>query len=99
MNFPNGSRAYVDNQTTTGGSIRTSGAGISNENHRKEGITRNTVIGNVEIGSATGSPINRDRSKANETTGDNHSSTNVYVESQTIDYALHPAKCSCQAKL
>ena len=139
MNFPNGSRAYVDNQTTfilgegsnltigkaentagiigvegngklkineykgkdlynhdslttTGGSIGTSGAGISNENHRKEGITRHTVIGNVEIGSATGSPINRDRSKANETTRDDHSSTNVYVESQTIDYALHPAK-------
>ncbi|EEY35430.1 hypothetical protein [Pseudoleptotrichia goodfellowii] len=139
MNFPNGSRAYVDNQTTfilgegsnltigkventagiigvegngklkineykgkdlynhdslttTGGSIGTSGAGISNENHRKEGITRHTVIGNVEIGSVTGSPINRDRSKANETTRDDHSSTNVYVESQTIDYALHPAK-------
>ena len=127
MNFPNGSRAYVDNQTifilgegsnltigkventagiigvegngklkineykgkdlynhdsltTTGGSIGTSGAGISNENHRKEGITRHTVIGNVEIGSATGSPINRDRSKANETTRDDHSSTNVYIE-------------------
>ncbi|BBM37151.1 hypothetical protein [Pseudoleptotrichia goodfellowii] len=138
MNFPNGGRAYVDNQTTfilgegsnltigkventagiigegngklkineykgkdlynhdslttTGGSIGTSGAGISNENHRKEGITRHTVIGNVEIGSATGSSINRDRSKANETTRDDHSSTNVYVESQTIDYALHPAK-------
>ena len=81
-----------DNLTTTGGSIGTSGAGISNENHRKEGITRHTVIGNVEIGSATGSSINRDRSKANETTRDDHSSTNVYVESQTIDYALHPAK-------
>ena len=148
MNFPNGSRAYVDNQTTfilgegsnltigkventagiigvegngklkineykgkdlynhdnlttTGGSIgvdfgkggaKVNGVGVNNESHRKEGITRHTVIGNVEIGSATGSPINRDRSKANETTRDDHSSTNVYVESQTIDYALHPAK-------
>ena len=140
MNFPNGSRAYVDNQTTfilgegsnltigkvgntagiigvegngkikineykgkdlynhdnlttIGGSIgvdfgksgaKVNGIGINNENHSKEGITRHTVIGNVEIGSATGSPINRDRSKANETTRDDHSSTNVYVESQTI---------------
>ena len=81
-----------DSLTTTGGSIGTSGAGISNENHRKEGITRNTVIGNVEIGSVTGSPINRDRSKANETTRDDHSSTNVYIEGQTIDYATNPSK-------
>ena len=68
-----------DNLTTTGGSIgvdfdkggaKVNGVGINNENHRKEGITRHTVIGNVEIGNATGSPINRDRSKANETTRD-----------------------------
>ena len=90
-----------DNLTTTGGSIgvdfgkggaKVSGIGVNNENHRKEGITRHTVIGNVEIGSATGSPINRDRSKANETTRDDHSSTNVYIEGQTIDYATNPSK-------
>ena len=90
-----------DNLTTTGGSIgvdfgkggaKVNGVGVNNENHRKEGITRNTVIGNVEIGSATGSPINRDRSKANETTRDDHSSTNVYIEGQTIDYATNPSK-------
>ncbi|BBM37147.1 hypothetical protein [Pseudoleptotrichia goodfellowii] len=148
MNFPNGSRAYVDNQTTfilgegsnltigkventagiigvegngklkineykgtdlynhdnlttTGGSIgvdfgkggaKVNGVGVNNESHRKEGITRHTVIGNVEIGSTTGSPINRDRSKANETTRDDHSSTNVYIEGQTIDYATNPSK-------
>ena len=81
-----------DSLTTTGGSIGTSGAGISNENHRKEGITRHTVIGNVEIGSATGSPINRDRSKANETTKDTHRTTNINIESQTIEYATNPGK-------
>ncbi|BBM37158.1 hypothetical protein [Pseudoleptotrichia goodfellowii] len=148
MNFPNGSRAYVDNQTifilgegsnltigkventagiigvegngklkineykgtdlynhdnltTTGGSIgvdfgkggaKVNGVGVNNESHRKEGITRHTVIGNVEIGSATGSPINRDRSKANETTKDTHRTTNINIESQTIEYATNPKK-------
>ncbi|EEY35556.1 hemagglutinin repeat-containing protein, partial [Pseudoleptotrichia goodfellowii] len=90
-----------DNLTTTGGSIgvdfgkggaKVNGIGVNNENHRKEGITRHTVIGNVETGNATGSPINRDRSKANETTRDDHSSTNVYIEGQTIDYATNPSK-------
>ncbi|WP_146966586.1 hypothetical protein [Pseudoleptotrichia goodfellowii] len=90
-----------DNLTTTGGSIgvdfgkggaKVNGIGVNNENHRKEGITRHTVIGNVEIGSATGSPINRDLSKANETTKDTHKSTNINIESQTIEYALNPGK-------
>ena len=53
----------------------------------KEGITRNTVIGNPEIGRAEGAPINTDISKANETTREEHRKTNVFLEPQTIDYA------------
>ena len=37
----------------------------------KQGITRNTVVGDVEIAEAEGSPINRDLGKANEITKDN----------------------------
>ncbi|KXB69650.1 hypothetical protein HMPREF3180_00292, partial [Leptotrichia wadei] len=37
-------------------------------------------------------PINRDRAKANEVTKDTHSSTNINVESQTIEYATNPEK-------
>ena len=50
------------------------------------------TIGNVEIGKASGSPINRDVTKANEVTRDEHHSTNVNVESQTIEYATNPGK-------
>jgi len=38
------------------------------------------------------SPINRDITRANEVTRDTHSSTNINVESQTIEYATNPAK-------
>ena len=41
---------------------------------------------------AEGSPINRDITRANEVTRDSHSSTNINVESQTIEYATNPAK-------
>ena len=87
----------TDKLTTTGGSIGlqtgknpVTGAGFNQERHDKEGITRNTVIGNVEIGTSKGSPINTDLSKANETTRDDHSSTNVYVEGQTIRAITNP---------
>ena len=73
-------------------SSRLSNIGISSENRDKQGITRNTVIGDVEIGQASGDPINRDRAKANEVTKDTHSSTNINVESQTIEYATNPEK-------
>ena len=82
---------------TTGGSIGlqtgknpVTGAGFNQDKHDKEGITRNTVIGNVEIGTSKGSPINTDLSKANETTRDDHSSTNIYVEGQTIRAVTNP---------
>ena len=73
-------------------SSRLSNIGISSENRDKQGITRNTVIGDVEIGQASGDPINRDRAKANEITKDTHSKTNVNVESQTLDYLANPEK-------
>lgn len=89
-----------DEMNTVGGSMgvsignttRLSNIGINTENRDKQGITRNSVIGDVEIGQASGDPINRDRAKANEVTKDTHSSTNINVESQTIEYATNPAK-------
>ncbi|KXB62226.1 hypothetical protein HMPREF3180_01663, partial [Leptotrichia wadei] len=84
-----------DTMTTTGVSLGTSlgksprvtNIGFNQDDRDKQGVTRNTVVGNVEIGEASGSPINRDVTKANEVTRDEHHSTNVNVESQTIEYA------------
>ena len=89
-----------DTMKTTGGSIGVSlggkpkitNVGFNQDSRDKQGITRNTVIGDVEIAGAEGSPINRDLGKANEVTKDTHSSTNINVESQTIEYATNPAK-------
>ena len=88
-----------DTMRTTGGSIGlqtgsvpVSNIGYNQDTRDKEGITRNTVVGNVEIGTSSGSPINRDLSKANETTRDESSTTNINIESQTIEYALNPTK-------
>ena len=85
-----------DTMRTTGGSIGLqtgnvpiSNIGYSQDSKDKEGVARNTVIGNVEIGTSTGAAINRDLSKANETTRDDHSSTNINIESQTIEYAVN----------
>ena len=84
---------------TTDGSIgistekpRITNVGFNKDSRDKQGITRNTVIGDVEIGETSESPINRDIIRANEVTGDTHSSTNINVESQTIEYATNPAK-------
>ena len=89
-----------DTMTTTGVSLGTSlgksprvtNIGFNQEDRDKQGVTRNTVVGNVEIGEASGNPINRDVTKANEVTRDEHHSTNVNVESQTIEYATNPGK-------
>ena len=89
-----------DTMTTTGISVgsslgkspRVTNIGFNQDDRDKQGITRNTVVGNVEIGEASGSPINRDITKANEVTKDVHHSTNVNVESQTIEYATNPTK-------
>ena len=86
--------------TTTGGSIGVSlggkpkitNVGFNQDSRDKQGLTRNTVIGDVEIAEAEGSPINRDLGKANEVTKDTHRSTNINVESQTIEYLTNPGK-------
>ena len=88
-----------DTMRTTGGSIGLqtgnvplSNIGYSQESRDKEGISRNTVVGNVEIGKSSGDEINRDISKSNETTRDDYSRTDINVESQTIEYASNPVK-------
>ena len=88
-----------DTMKTTGGSVgistgkpRITNVGFNQDSRDKQGITRNTVVGDVEIAGAEGSPINRDITRANEVTKDTHSSTNINIESQTIEYATNPAK-------
>jgi len=89
-----------DTMTTTGGSIGVSlggkpkitNVGFNQDSRDKQGITRNTVVGDVEIAEAEGSPINRDLGKANEVTKDTHSRTNINVEPQVIEYISNPAK-------
>ena len=88
-----------DTMKTTGGSVgistgkpRITNVGFNQDSRDKQGITRNTVVGDVEIAGAEGSPINRDLGKANEVTRDTHSSTNINVENQTIEYATNPSK-------
>ena len=89
-----------DTMTTTGGSIGASlggkpkitNVGFNQDSRDKQGITRNTVVGDVEIAEAEGNPINRDLGKANEVTKDTHSRTNINVEPQVIEYISNPAK-------
>ena len=89
-----------DTMTTTGGSIgaslggkpRITSAGFNQDSRDKEGITRNTVVGNVEIQNASGDEINRDLSKANEVTKDTHGSANINIEPQVIEYIVDPVQ-------
>ena len=88
-----------DTMKTTGGSLgistgkpRITNIGFNQDSRDKQGITRNTVIGNVEIGQSSGDEINRDLGKANEVTKDEQYSANINVESQTIEYATNPGK-------
>ena len=89
-----------DTMTTTGGSIGASlggkpkitNVGFNQKSRDKQGITRNTVVGDVEIAEAEENPINRDLGKTNEVTKDTHSRTNINVESQTIEYLTNPGK-------
>ena len=89
-----------DTMTTTGGSVGASlgqnpkitSVGFNQDSKEKEGITRNTVVGNLEIGQVSGDEINRDLSKANETTKDVHKTTNINIEPQLIEYTSNPTK-------
>ena len=87
-----------DTMTTTGGSIGVSlggnpkitNVGFNQDSRDKQGITRNTVVGDVEIGESSGSPINRDITRENEVTKETHSRTNINIESQTIEAITNP---------
>ena len=87
-----------DTMTTTGGSIGVSlggkpkitNVGFNQDSRDKQDITRNIVVGDVEIGESSGSPINKDLGKANEVTKDTHRNTNINVESQTIEAITNP---------
>ena len=88
-----------DTMKTTDGSIgistekpRITNVGFNKDSRDKQGITRNTVIGDFETGETSESPINRDITRANEVTRDTHSNTNINVESQTIEHAANPGK-------
>ena len=87
----------VDKSKTVGGSVGISTSGINsigiNYNDRKqEGITKNTVIGNVEIGKSSGAEINKDLDSMTEITKDRKFETNINIESQTINYIKNPEK-------
>ena len=86
-----------DETTTKGASLSLSpnsnvisGVGINYANKDLESVTKNTVVGNVEIGKSSGDEINKDLSTMTEVTKDKDTKTNVFVESQTIKYALNP---------
>ncbi|MEJ6471708.1 hemagglutinin repeat-containing protein [Fusobacterium nucleatum] len=86
-----------DETKTKGGSLSLSpnsnvisGVGINYANKDLESVTKNTVVGNVEIGKSSGDEINKDLSTMTEVTKDKDTKTNVFVESQTIKYALNP---------
>ncbi|WP_425250432.1 hemagglutinin repeat-containing protein [Fusobacterium animalis] len=86
-----------DETTTKGASLSLSpnsnvisGVGINYANKDLESMTKNTVVGNVEIGKSSGDEINKDLDTMTEVTKDKDTKTNVFVESQTIKYALNP---------
>ncbi|ALQ35575.1 hypothetical protein RN92_06605 [Fusobacterium hwasookii ChDC F206] len=87
----------VDKLKTVGGSVGISTSGITSlgvnySDRKQEGITKNTVIGNVEIGKSSGDEINKDLNTMTEITEDRKFETNVNIESQTINYIKNPEK-------
>ena len=86
-----------DKTTTKGGSVSLSqssipisGVGVNYANRDLESVTKNTVVGNVSIGKSSGDEINKDLDTMTEVTKDEDTKTNVFVESQTIRYAVNP---------
>ena len=87
----------VDKLKTVGGSVGVSASGITSlgvnySDRKQEGITKNTVIGNVEIGKSTGDEINKDLGSMTEITKDRDFKTDINIESQTINYIKNPEK-------
>ena len=88
-----------DETTTKGASLSLSpnsnvisGVGINYANKDLKSITKNTVIGNVEIGKSSGDEINKDLDTMTEVTKDEDTKTDIFIESQTIKYALNPSQ-------
>ena len=86
-----------DETTTKGASLSlspsstpVSGVGINYANRDLESVTKNTVVRNVEIGKSSGDEINKDLASMTEITKDKDTKTNIFIESQTIKYALNP---------
>ncbi len=69
-----------------------SGVGINYANRDLESVTKNTVVGNVSIGKSSGDEINKDLASMTEVTKDEDTKTNIFIESQTIKYALNPSQ-------
>ena len=87
----------VDKLKTAGGSVGVSTSGVTSigvnySDKKQEGITKNTVIGNVEIEKSSGDEINRNLDTMTEITEDRDFKTNINVESQTINYIKNPEK-------
>ena len=85
----------VDKLKTVGGSVGVSTSGITSlgvnySDRKQEGITKNTVIGNVEIGKSSGDEINKDLGSMTEITKDRDFKTDINIESQTINYIKNP---------
>ena len=88
-----------DKTTTKGASLSlspsstpVSGVGINYANRDLESVTKNTVVGNVEIGKSSGDEINKDLASMTEVTKDEDTKTDIFIESQTIRYALNPSQ-------
>ncbi|KDE62366.1 hypothetical protein FUSO5_09925, partial [Fusobacterium necrophorum BFTR-1] len=87
----------IEKSKTKGGSVGISTTGISSigfhySDRKQEGITRNTVIGNVKIGKSSGEEIHKELSSMTEITKDRKFETNIHVEAQTINYVKNPEK-------
>ena len=66
--------------------------GVNYANRDLESVTKNTVVGNVSIGKSSGDEINKDIASMTEVTKDEDTKTNIFIESQTIKYALNPSQ-------
>nr|WP_261790266.1 hemagglutinin repeat-containing protein [Fusobacterium polymorphum] len=69
-----------------------SGVGINYANRDLESVTKNTVVGNVEIGKSSGDEINKDLASMTEVIKDKDTKTDIFIESRTIKYALNPSQ-------
>ena len=82
-----------DTYNTTGATVGSGGVGFEYQDKDKKGITHNTVIGSVDIGSSTGDEINRDINKVQETTKDKDSGYyNTFVESGVLVLATEKGR-------